>query len=250
MVVAAPARTQLARIAGRARTHDEGLRPVFGRLIIACLFATAGGYMDAYAYLAHGHVFANAQTGNFVLFSVEASQGQWSQAMRHLPPIVAFSLGVVVAGWLRVRAEGEISRATLLCQAFEFAILAALAAVASHLPDLSVVPLISFVAALQNSSFNRVGPWAFNSAMTTGNLRDATDGLVLWGADRKPAANRRKAITLSLICFSFGVGALGGGSYTRLDLAHALVPCVAVVLAGFLLTYREYRKAARGPAGA
>ena len=29
-------------------------------LRIACLFAVAGGYLDAYAYLAHGHVFANA----------------------------------------------------------------------------------------------------------------------------------------------------------------------------------------------
>ncbi|HWO33371.1 MAG TPA: hypothetical protein VNO32_31620, partial [Candidatus Acidoferrum sp.] len=38
----------------------ERLQDVSGLLVIACLFATAGGYMDAYSYLAHGHVFANA----------------------------------------------------------------------------------------------------------------------------------------------------------------------------------------------
>jgi uncharacterized membrane protein YoaK (UPF0700 family) len=136
--------------------------------------------MDAYSYLAHGHVFANAQTGNFVLFSVDASRGQWSQAVRHLPPIIAFSLGVAVAEWLGMRAGTGILRATLLCQAFELAILAGLVTVGAYLPDASVVPMISFVAALQNTSFNRVGPWPFNSAMTTGNLRDAISGVVLW----------------------------------------------------------------------
>ena len=224
--------------------------PSLGRLTIACLFAVAGGYMDAYSYLAHGHVFANAQTGNFVLFSVDASQGHWSQATRHLRPILAFSLGVAVVSWLNVHAETKIWRALLLCQAFELAILAALAAVGSRLPDASVVPLISFVAALQNTSFNRVGAWSFNTAMTTGNLRDATSGLVLWSAGHETTANRRKAIILSLICFSFALGALCGGCYTRRNLAHALLPCVAVVAAGFLLTCWEGRRGARESTGA
>jgi hypothetical protein len=79
-----------------------------------------------------------------------------------------------------------------------------------------VVPLISFVAALQNTSFDGVGPWPFNSPTTTGNLRDATSGSVLWSAGRETAANRSEAITLSLICFSFLVGAPCGGIFTRL----------------------------------
>src|ERR1700733_3321167 len=119
MDVAAPPRAQMPGIAGVTTAPEEELRPVLGVLIIACLFAVAGGYMDAYSYLAHGHVFANAQTGNVVLFSVDASQGHWSQAIRHLPPIIAFSLGVAVEKWLGVHAERQILRATLLCQAFE-----------------------------------------------------------------------------------------------------------------------------------
>lgn len=223
---------------------------VLAPLATACLFAVAGGYMDAYSFLAHGQVFSNTQTGNFVLFSLYASQGLWSQALRRLPPILAFSLGVAVAIGLSVRAKAKIWQAPLLCQAFELAILAALAAVGTGLPDASVVPLISFVAALQNTSFSKVGPWSFSSVMNTGNLRDATSGWVLWSAGRESTANRRKAIILSLICFSFVVGALCGGSYTRRNLAHALWPCVAVIATGFLLTYRERRKAARAATGA
>ncbi|MGA7922289.1 MAG: DUF1275 family protein [Candidatus Acidiferrales bacterium] len=41
------------------------LHSVSGLFIIPCLFTAAGGYMDAFSYIAHGHVFANAQTGNF-----------------------------------------------------------------------------------------------------------------------------------------------------------------------------------------
>jgi uncharacterized membrane protein YoaK (UPF0700 family) len=245
--VAAPTDRTLTAI--RAATPHEESGPIVGRLAIACLFAIAGGYMDAYSYLAHGHVFANAQTGNFVLFSVYAAQAHWSQAARHLPPILAFSLGVAVVSWLNAHAETKIWRTPLLCQAFELAILAALAAVGARLPDASVVSLISFVAALQHTSFNRVGAWSFNTAMTTGNLRDATSGWVLWSAGRETATNLRKAFILSLICFSFVVGALYGGSYTGRNPAHALLPCVAVVATGFLLTCRESRRATQASRG-
>jgi hypothetical protein len=37
-------------------------------IIIKCIFTLVGGFMDAYAFISHGHVFANAQTGNVVLF--------------------------------------------------------------------------------------------------------------------------------------------------------------------------------------
>lgn len=217
------------------------VRDVSGLLIIGCIFTAVGGYMDAYSYLAHGHVFANAQTGNVVFFSVFASAGRWAQALRHLPPIAAFALGVAVAQLLGVRPQKRTFRATLICQAFELVMLTGLAVFGNHLPDALAVPIISFVAAIQNSSFERVGPWAFNSAMTTGNLRDATSGLVLWIARREPEENRVKGIVLGLICLAFLAGALCGASYTRFDEKHALVPCIAIVGTGFLFTWRERR---------
>jgi len=213
-----------------------------GLLFVGCLFATVGGYLDAYSYLAHGHVFANAQTGNVIFFSVYASKGEWAKAARHLPPVIAFCIGVAVAKLLGVRSPEDSLRATIVCQAFEFAILAALAVVGTHLPDASVVPMISFVAALQNTSFNRIGAWEFNSAMTTGNLRVATASLTLWIVGRETMENRSKVIALGLICLSFLVGALCGGVYTGLDPEDALIPCVTVVAAGVMLTWRERRR--------
>jgi uncharacterized membrane protein YoaK (UPF0700 family) len=224
------------------------LSEVSGPLAVACVFTAAGGYMDAYAYLAHGHVFANAQTGNFIFFAVYATAGDWAQASRHVPPIVAFALGVAVANLLGVHPEKHTYRATLFCQAFELAILGVLAVSGSRLPDASVVPLIAFVAAVQNTSFDRIGQLPFNSAITTSNLRSAVTAWVLWLKGEETAENRSKAIALSMICGSFLAGALGGASFTRPGTQHALVPCVAIVAAGFLLTWRLRQKANPVPA--
>jgi uncharacterized membrane protein YoaK (UPF0700 family) len=65
--------------------------------------------------------------------------------------------------------------------------------------------------------------------------------LVLWIAGRETVENRRKAKILGLICISFVVGALCGGGYTRIGVGHALVPCLATVAVGSLLTWRKRR---------
>src|SRR5580658_6554033 len=119
--------------AGRTGLPQGRLSEVSGLLTVACLFTAAGGYMDAFSYIAHGHVFANAQTGNFVFFAVYASGSQWAQAGRHVPPIVAFCLGVAVAKVLGVKTQKHTFRATLHCQAFEVAILAVLAVAGARL---------------------------------------------------------------------------------------------------------------------
>jgi uncharacterized membrane protein YoaK (UPF0700 family) len=51
----------------------SSLRSLSGMFVIASLFAIVVGFLDA--SLARGHVFANAQTGNVVLFGVRAAAG-------------------------------------------------------------------------------------------------------------------------------------------------------------------------------
>ena len=41
---------------------------------LGILLALSGGFMDAYSYLARGQVFANAQTGNMLLFWCQFSK--------------------------------------------------------------------------------------------------------------------------------------------------------------------------------
>ena len=64
---------------------------------LGILLALSGGFMDAYSYLARGQVFANAQTGNMLLFGVNLASGQFQHALHYLCPVLAFGLGIFLA---------------------------------------------------------------------------------------------------------------------------------------------------------
>lgn len=86
------------------RNTEEAVKGSPDSLDLSALLATAGGYLDGYTYVGHGHVFANAMTGNVVLLGIEALGFQWTQALRHLSPIVTFLIGIWAAQALHLRA--------------------------------------------------------------------------------------------------------------------------------------------------
>ena len=59
--------------------------------------SASGGLQDAYTYIGRGKVFANAQTGNIVLFSAYLFDGDWTHSRRYLVPVLSFMLGIFVA---------------------------------------------------------------------------------------------------------------------------------------------------------
>jgi uncharacterized membrane protein YoaK (UPF0700 family) len=209
---------------------------------VASLFAIVGGFLDAYSYLARGHVFANAQTGNVILFGVRAAAGNWASACKTLPSILAYMCGVAVTRLLRVRPQKQTFRATLMCQALELLVLLVLLFFDRFVPDLCAVPLIAFSAALQNASFSNIGPWEFNSAMTTSNLRNAVSGWVRLALGETDPKLRGEAIVGSVISLCFAAGALLGGVCTLRLPAYPLLPSVVLATAGTLLTLRERQR--------
>jgi uncharacterized membrane protein YoaK (UPF0700 family) len=215
------------------------LRSLSGMFAIASLFAIVGGFLDAYSYLARGHVFANAQTGNVVLFGVRAAAGNWTSAWKTLPPILAYMCGVAVARLLKVRAQEQTLRATLICQALELLVLLVLGFFGRFVPDFCAVLLIAFSAALQNTSFSNIGPWQFNSAMTTSNLRNAVSGWVQLALGETNPKLRGQVIVGSVILLCFAAGALLGGVCTLRLPAYPLLPAVVLAAVGTLLTMRE-----------
>ena len=64
---------------------------------LGMLLAISGGFMDAYSYIERGHVFANAQTGNILLFGVNLSEGNFKMAIHYFLPVLAFALGIALA---------------------------------------------------------------------------------------------------------------------------------------------------------
>lgn len=179
-------------------------------LISASLLATTGGLLDAVVYTLHGHVFANAMTGNVILLGVTAFSRDWMQAVRHLVPICAFLIGVAASRFLRLLPQFYASVAVL---ALEMLVLLAAGFAQPSFPEMLFTSIISFTSAFQVSTFRIVGRFAYNSTFITGNLRTAAEAFVNKFIDpdlsERPSEGA-KARKLFIICSFFLAGALLG----------------------------------------
>ncbi len=70
---------------------------------LGTILALSGGFMDAYSYIERGKVFANAQTGNMLLFGVNLSEGNYQTMLNYLFPVLAFALGIALADTVRTK---------------------------------------------------------------------------------------------------------------------------------------------------
>jgi uncharacterized membrane protein YoaK (UPF0700 family) len=180
------------------------------------LLAGAGGFLDAYTFVGYDGVFANAQTGNIVLLGVDAQAGQWQAALLHIPPILAFMLGVALAQTLaRPAVRRIVRRPTRWVLIAEIVVLAAVGGMAGWIPSWVVPGAISFVAATQVSTFRSLPGVEYSSTLTTSNLHALIVNIFKWRTSHDPAS-RHHAALLAAILVAFAVGAGVGGLCTRL----------------------------------
>lgn len=149
--------------------------PVRLGLIVIC----AGGFMDAYSYLLHDHVFATGQTGNIVLLCMNLADGAWLGVSHYLVSILAFVAGIMLSRHVLVRVHGRathrMQRWVAVFEALAFAVVALLPEGA---PDLLVNSAISFCAAVSYENFRQFGTRsAYASVFCTGNLRSLGETL-------------------------------------------------------------------------
>lgn len=201
-------------------------------LDVNVVLAAAGGCLDAFTYVGHGHVFANAMTGNVVLLAVHAVSGDWHQSLRHLPPIVTFLIGVSCVralGLPRFRcALPERAVTVLVVEILSLFALSWLPAAAS---DFLIVTAICFTASLQTATFRHVNGAAYNSTFVTGNLRTLSEGFFDWIFSGRRPDSLRQAIDFGSICLAFFLGALCGGILTPRLHNRTLFLVVALLVA-------------------
>ncbi|MDA9400594.1 YoaK family protein [Bradyrhizobium sp. CCBAU 45389] len=194
---------------------------------IVMLLAFAGGYIDAYTWIIHG-VMANAQTANVIFLWVYAMAGDWMQALHFVPPILAFTVGIVIAAWLR-RVAGD--RAGALSILVEIVFLITVGILHNRLPDLAGTLGISLVAAMQAAMFVKVEGSVCSTVMITGNMRQSVETIfaVVYGG--APLGTLRKSVIFFALCAVFGCGAAAGAFATKVfpDLALG-IPVVALLI--------------------
>ena len=210
------------------------------RLLIATAasgaMTAAGGMLDVWVYMAHGHVFATAQTGNVVLLGIALANGDAAGAWQPVPSLVAFVAGLLlsrVSGTL-LKRRGLNSRTIRL--GVECALLVALGAWADRLSNDVVTACVGFLAALQITTLSHIGSWSFNTGMTTGNLRGAMSALSKALFDPLSPENWLHAAVLGLLCAAFAGGAIAGGCLTPRWRGWTLLAVAAAVLAAALVS--------------
>jgi uncharacterized membrane protein YoaK (UPF0700 family) len=239
----APGTSTAPSYATDRRRHS---RAIGGTIRLAALLAIAGGFLDAFTYVAHAGVFANAQTGNVVLLGVFAAGGDWLGAVRHVLPILAFFVGVGIAERIGNPPVGRrLQRPQRFALMLEIAVLAVVGLLPGSFSNTVVILAVAFVAALQSTVFGKIGGWSVNTTMTTGNLRTAAASayrMLLRGERDAPA----QALAFGTVCVAFLLGAGLGALLTRWLHNHAAWG-VCVLLSALLLLFepdkpREWRE--------
>jgi uncharacterized membrane protein YoaK (UPF0700 family) len=217
-------------------TLDNAASPPIRRdetVRIALLLVFGGGYLDAYTWILHG-VLANAQTANPIFLWVHGTAGEWEKAAHFIPPIVAFTVGIVSAAGLR-HAAGD--RAGAISALIEIVLLVVVGLVHNRLPNIAGTLGTSFVAAMQTAVFTKVEGVPYSSVMATGNLRQAIENAYAAVSDDRQPGTLRLSGIFAALCVAFGIGAAVGAYATERIPDLALVLPVAALLT--VLLHRE-----------
>lgn len=214
----------------------------------AMLLAATGGLLDAVVYLNHGHVFANAMSGNVIFLGIAVLGRDWGDIVPHLLPLAGFFAGVLTSKHMRARLG---IRSVLLGLALEIVAIFIFGWLPASFPEMAFTGIIAYVAAFQVASFRRVDRFAYNSTFITGNLRDVAKGLYEALTPNSTPETREKGLSqaraLSLICLCFLGGAiLGAWSAPRFG-NYSLWLAEPFLLAIVVLSFRRATAPASPP---
>ena len=153
--------------------------PQMSEAFITIFFLSlSGGLQDAYTYVARGHVFANAQTGNIVLLSVSLYKQDWQRVLYYLVPLCFFAVGVALAvlfrHFMKNMTHWHWRQGVLLIEMILLSVVACLPVQA----NLWANALVSLACAMQIQTFKTVKGYGFASTMCIGNLRSGTEALI------------------------------------------------------------------------
>jgi uncharacterized membrane protein YoaK (UPF0700 family) len=199
-------------------------------LPVSAALACAGAYLDGFAYVGHGHVFANAMTGNVVLLGVDAISGSWRRSLSHLLPILMFLAGVASARAATLPGIRRwLKHPELAVLGIEILVLFGLGWLPAATANFPVTMSIAFAASLQMATFREINGRSYSSTFTTGNLRTVIESGFDWLFLGRQRNHLAAAADFAAICAMFLVGASLGAFATPKLRNHALWIDVAVL---------------------
>lgn len=202
--------------------------------------ALVGGFLDAYTYICRDGVFANAQTGNIVMFGIDLFKGDFRESLRYLIPIVAFALGVLVVQLINKRfKDKDKSNWRQVVVLLEVLMLALVSAIPNEYNTFANV-VVSFICAMQVSAFRTIDGITCATTMCTGNLRSGTEFLFKY-FDTNDFSFKKKAISYYRINLIFVLGAGIGAVSTNIFDKSSIIICAVILGVSYIIMQIKLR---------
>lgn len=217
----------------RAKQISESLE-------LGIILALSGGMMDAYSYIARGEVFANAQTGNMLLFGVCLSEGRFAQALHYFCPIIAFTAGIMLSDLVRMKF-GKRLHWRQIAVLLEAVILLVVSTLSGNF-NLLANSLTSLACGIQVEAFRKIHGRGIATTMCIGNLRSATQNMCdyIKGRNRK---NLHNGLLYFGIIGCFVLGAVLGNIFIRYLGLYAILVSATLLFISFLIMFIDREKA-------
>lgn len=217
--------------------HHVG-RQMSESFLTAAVLSVSGGLQDVYTYVSRGEVFANAQTGNIVLFSQNVFTRNWELTIRYLVPVLFFAFGVAVATWIRQffqNAQRLHWRQIILLIEI---ILLFLVGFIPEEQNLIANALVSFSCAMQVQSFRKVASYAFASTMCIGNLRSGMEALCSYQQNHNKQMLYKSFHYFGII-FLFALGAGIGSRFIPILGMHTIWISCLLLIVGCIVMFKQ-----------
>lgn len=218
----------------QARQMSESIR-------LGIILALAGGFMDAYSYMCRGKVFANAQTGNILLFGICLSEQRFHTAVRYLLPVIAFVIGIGLADLVRMNMkEKSIFHWRQLAVMSEACVLFGVCFIPQEY-NLIANSMTSLACGIQVESFRKIHGNGIATTMCIGNLRSATQQMCEYFQTKRKEHLRKGCLYYGII-FCFVVGAVIGNICVKYFAEKALLICVGILCLSFVMMFVDREK--------
>jgi len=206
---------------------------------LGILLTLSGGFMDAYSYIQRGKVFANAQTGNILLFGVNLSQGQFDQAVHYLFPILAFAFGIALCDIVRMKTISKLHWRQV--SVFIEALILLIVAFVPLRFNLIANTLTSFACGIQVQSFRKIHGTSIATTMCIGNLRGGTQNICQYIL-KKERSYLKEGLLYYGVIICFVMGAILGNHYIKVIGQYSILICSLLLFISFLVMFIDREK--------
>ena len=205
------------------------------RMWVFAVLICAGGYLGAFTYSIRGGVFCNAQSANFVLFSMAVGNLNFKKALYYFIPMSAYLLGAIISEiCATTNRKHKVFRWETICVGLEMIVIIILGFLPETVPYQISQVTINFICSMQYNTFRQAQNIPMATVFCTNHLRQTGIHIVKWMKRKEDSASMRRALSHVGMLFMFVVGGIISTVLCKYFLGKAIWGAAILMLVVFV----------------